>query len=493
MLQSAGVPVSDPFAGRVTELNSNPVRDGNYVLYWMQRSQRVQFNHALEFAVGKANILDLPVLVVFGLMPDYPDATLRHYRFMVEGVVEVGDALKRRGIGFKLRFSHPVDAALELSGDAAMLVCDRAYLRHLREWRFQVARASACRVVEVESDLIVPVEAASLKQEFAARTIRPRIQRRLGEFLVPLPSQTVSQAHLSTSPDGTGGVDVETILDRLGPPSDPGPVSAFSVGGYGQARLRLTRFCDELLPRYETQRNEPSSDVASGLSPYLHFGQISSLEIALELGAAEFVAGLSAGRGRIKNQPGSVGTRVSDDPRASARDAFLEELIVRRGLAHNYVWYSPDYDRYGGLPDWARRTLSEHAADERPVIYTREQLERCATHDEHWNDAMTEMLVTGAMHTYMRMYWAKKILEWSPSPEEAFETVLELNNRYFLDGRDPNSYANVAWTFGLHDRPWTERPIFGKVRYMNANGLRRKFDMPSYSLKVRRLSRQAGA
>jgi deoxyribodipyrimidine photo-lyase len=360
-----------------------------------------------------------------------------------------------------------------------------------------VGQGATCRVVEIESELIVPVEGATLKQEYAARTIRPRIHRNLGQYLVRLPHQPVRVRYKKLAgdrrPKGEELASVEQLMKRLAPAADPGSVSRFHRGGYAHARERLENFRDTSLAVYETQRNEPGSDVASGLSPYLHFGQISSLEIALHLGVDKFVAGLEAGFGRMKNQPGSVGLRVDDEVEASARDAFLEELIVRRGLAHNYVWFARDYETYGALPGWAQQTLADHAGDERPAIYSREQLIGCETHDEHWNDAMREMVVTGMMHNYMRMYWAKKILEWSPSPEEAFTTVLELNNRYFLDGRDPNSYANVAWAFGLHDRPWTERAIFGKVRYMNANGLRRKFDMGEYTLKVRRLSRQAEA
>jgi deoxyribodipyrimidine photo-lyase len=216
------------------------------------------------------------------------------------------------------------------------------------------------------------------------------------------------------------------------------------------------------------------------------------LEIALEVGAQQFVAGLESGEAHMKHQPGSVGMRTDSERVASARDAFLEELLVRRGLAYNYVWFNPDYDRYEALPDWARKTLKEHSGDERRHTYTMDELVSAKTHDPYWNIAMREMLVTGFMHNYMRMYWGKKILEWTDAPSEAFVRVLSLNNRLFLDGRDPNSYANVGWVFGLHDRPWTERDVFGKVRYMNANGLKRKFDMERYEEKVNRLTEAAG-
>ena len=224
----------------------------------------------------------------------------------------------------------------------------------------------------------------------------------------------------------------------------------------------MGRFFRWHLPGYADARNDPADPQCSTLSPYLHFGQISPVEVARKAQRA---------------------TGASDSDKA----AFLEELIVRRELAVNFVHYHAHYDRFQCLPDWAQKTLADHAGDERPVRYSRADLERAGTEDEYWNAAMTEMLKTGYMHNYMRMYWGKKILEWSDTPETAFSTALYLNNKYFLDGRDPNSYANVAWIFGLHDRPWQERPIYGKVRYMNASGLERKFDIQEYCRWVRSL------
>jgi deoxyribodipyrimidine photo-lyase len=483
----------DPFEGRVSRLNDTPRASGDYVLYWMQQSQRTRFNHALEYAIRTANEQNLPILVCFGLMPDYPDATERHYRFMLEGLRDVASSLSARGAGFVLRSGHPADVALDLGTAAAEVVCDRGYLRHQREWRFRVARELPCSLVEVESDLIVPVESASIKQEYAARTIRPKLHELLGDYLLPLDETEIrvrwkGRAGKPTDLDASSPGDA---LGALSVPSDPGPVIAFHPGGQEAGRDRLNGFIRERLRDFETLRNEPGLDVASGLSPYLHFGQLSSLQIAFAARAEGFVDGLRSGSGRMKNQPGSVGVRTDEEPEASSRDAFLEELIVRRGLAHNYAWYNRNYDSYSGLPDWARRTLEEHRSDARETTYSEQELITCNTHDEHWNNAMTEMLVTGSMHNYMRMYWGKKILEWTEDPEQAFSTTLRLNNRYFLDGRDPNSFANVGWVFGLHDRPWTEREIFGKIRYMNANGLKRKFDMAAYALKVQRLADRA--
>jgi deoxyribodipyrimidine photo-lyase len=482
---------SDPFRERCADLNDAPVRDGRYVLYWMQRAQRAQTNHALEYAIRLANKRGVPLVVGFGLTADYPEASVRHYRFMLEGLAETAEAVRARNIGFVVRIGEPSAVALDLGRDASAIVCDRAYLRHLRQWRFDVARTAGCRVVEVETDLIVPVESVSSKQEYAARTIRPRIHRRLGEFAVPLEAEQLAASGAEVEPRGESLDDISALLRKLAPHEQPGAVGEFFPGGYRAARERLDRFLGERLVHYEENRSEPGLDLGSELSPYLHFGQISSLEVALSAGVDRFIAGLEAGKGEMKNQPGSVGMRTDSAREASSRDAFLEELIVRRGLAHNYVWYAPDYDAYTGLPDWARKTLADHRSDERHYRYTREELVAAQTHDPHWNNAMREMVVTGYMHNYMRMYWGKKILEWTDDPAEAFSTTLSLNNEWFLDGRDPNSYANVAWVFGLHDRPWTERDIFGKVRYMNANGLKRKFDMDLYQAKVDRLASAA--
>lgn len=482
---------TDPFADRITELNDSPVREGRYVLYWMQRSQRAGFNHALEYAVGQAVQLRQPLLVGFGLMPAYPGASSRHYQFMLEGLRHTAAALRERGIGFALRLGEPAAVAIDLAREASLVVCDRGYLQHLRDWRFELARTVACRAIEVESELVVPVEQVSPKAEYAARTIRPKIHRKLAQYLVPVEEgEQLHQLGLPTNSDdrvirGESLDDLPALLSRLRAPAQPGTVSEFHPGGAPEAERRLHRFLNDRIGDYEEQKSEPGLDVSTTLSPYLHFGQISSLQIALAAGAEQFVAGLA--EGRMKQQPGSVGIRTTDETIASARDALLEELLVRRGLAFNYTWYTPRYSSYEAVPGWARTTLSDHASDSRQWTYSLQQLEDAATHDEHWNNAMLEMTATGYMHNYMRMYWGKKILEWTADPEEAFERVRDLNDTWFLDGRDPNSYANVGWVFGLHDRPWTEREIFGKVRYMNARGLERKFDMAAYALKVRRL------
>jgi deoxyribodipyrimidine photo-lyase len=443
-------------AERLEDLNDAPERqDARYVLYWMQQAQRVATNHALEFALERANALGLPLVVGFGLMDGYPEANRRHYAFMLEGLAEAAADLEDRGIRFVVRHGSPEKVALDLAGEAALVVCDRGYLRHQRAWRRTVADGAPCRVVQVESDVVVPVELASQKAEFGARTIRPKIERVRDDFLVALDARPAAHPSLELAIESDFDVrEPLATLDRLKLDESVDKVDRFK-GGAGEARLRLERFIEDKLAGYAEGRNEPVARQCSELSPYLHFGQIAPLDLAL---AAKDAKG------------------VGQEDRAS----FLEELIVRRELAVNFVTYTEDYDRFGMLPDWAQKTMREHAEDERAHTYSGRQLAAGETHDPYWNAAMREMRVSGYMHNYMRMYWGKKIIEWSSSHETAFKTTLALNNRYFLDGRDPASYANVGWLFGLHDRAWTERPVFGKLRYMNDKGLKRKFDIQAY-------------
>ena len=443
---------------RILALNDLPPQAGDYVLYWMQASQRTGFNHALERAVVLANELNLPAVVCFGLMDDYPEANERHYAFMLQGLADVQAKLKRRGIAFVVRHGAPAQAAIELARKAAIVVCDRGYLRHQRRWRDEVADRAGRRVEQVESDVVVPVEEASQKQEFAARTLRPKILRLRDKYTVPL--RPVKLRSPSLELRIKSDIDVtnpQTALSKLKLDRAVGCVRSF-VGGEVEAQRRLKQFVAKKLATYADGRREPSAGGTSTLSPYLHFGQISPVDIALRV-------------------------QQSDAP-TEDREAFLEELIVRRELAVNFVHFALDYDRFDGLPDWARKTLSEQSRDRRYQLYSRGQLEAAATHDPLWNAAQREMNATGFMQNSLRMYWGKKILEWKATPQEAFDDVLYLNNKYFLCGRDPASYANVGWVFGLHDRPWQRRPIFGTVRYMNESGLNRKYDMEAYLERV---------
>ena len=443
---------------RIQPLNGRSIQDGRYVLYWMQASQRVDCNHALEHAVGEANKRNLPVVVVLGLTDRFPEANLRHYAFMMEGIEEVRKGLNRRGIRFMLLHRSPELAATAMAEEAALVVADRGYLRIQRQWRNHVAKNAPCSVVQVESDAVVPVETASPKEEYTAGTLRPKLQRILEGYLIPLKERPVRKDSLSLRLNADPEGDLMSLLKKMKIDHAVSPVRAFKGGASG-ANALLEEFIAKKIRHYGDRRNDPGLDYSSHLSPYLHFGQVSPLAIALRIAAEKSIP-------------------------AGAREAFLEELIVRRELSMNFVFYNDRYDDYECLPNWARKTLAEHAKDRREYIYGPEQWEHAGTHDPYWNAAQREMMITGKMHNYMRMYWGKKLLEWSRSPAEAFRTALRLNNKYELDGRDPNGFAGVAWCFGKHDRAWFERKVFGKIRYMNDAGLRRKFDMDAYLKKV---------
>ena len=445
---------------RIRQLNNSDIRlDADYVLYWMQQSQRAEVNHALEYAVLQANQLGMGVVVAFGLTDDYPEANLRHYTFMLEGLTETKALLKKRGIHMAVRRGSPPDVALDLGQHAAMIVCDRGYLKHQRLWRNKVARKAPCSVVQVESDLIVPLETVSPKAEYAARTLRPKIQKHLDDYLIELKPVKVQHSTVDISLNGLEWKRPADILAVLNIDRTVSDVTRFFKGGTSRAKKIFSNFIRSRLKNYEKNHNQPQTDDISHMSMYLHFGQISPLYLALKINKAD---------------------HGSD----SAKAAFLEELIVRRELAANFVYYHRNFDNFDCLPEWAKHTLNDHRKDRRPYIYTRRQLEDAKTHDPYWNAAMQEMKHTGFMHNYMRMYWGKKILEWSSSPDGAFRTTLAINNTFFLDGRDPNSYAGVAWIFGMHDRAWPQRPIYGKVRSMTASGLERKCDIHGYVSKV---------
>ncbi len=448
---------------RIHALNQLRAQSGQYVLYWMQSSQRATHNEALQLAIAEADELGLPVLVALVLIPGYPGANERHYRFMVEGWPELQQALAERGIAVACRLGEPVEVVCALARRAALVVTDCGYLRHHRAWYAQLAERLPCPLVQVEANIVVPLAAASAKEEYAARTLRPRIHRRLAEFLTL--AGDVWPRH--SAPEGLAEAGPLATPDALAqlPDLDRSVLAATLHGGETAAYARLSQFLEHRLERYAEARNDPGLDGSSHLSPYLHLGQVSPVEVA--------------------HRVGQVGGRGAE--------AFIEELVVRRELAINYCAHNPAYDSCAGLPSWAQRTLAEHQCDPRPHLYDVQTLGAGATHDAFWNAAQDELVLTGQMHGYMRMYWGKKVLEWSATPAEAFETLVHLNDRYELDGRDPNGYAGIAWCLGKHDRPWAPRPVLGTVRYMSAAGLARKFDMNAYLARIAALKAEMTA
>ena len=430
--------------GRVQLLNSAPFRaSAKYVLYWAQVNRRATWNHGLAHAMQLANQARLPVLFYEGLTFDYPYASDRFDRFILEGVAETRRQLERAGIGYvfyhRQKRSDPNDVLYRLAKHAAALVTDDYPLWPARVFNPRVAPKLDIPYYAVDSSCIIPMSCFE-KREYAAYTIRPKIRKLLPKYLRQIPAMRVLRKFDGKLPKPAG----YTV-----PPSPNFP------GGSRAAHRRLQRFLRQSLHRYANLSNQPSENATSGLSPYLHFGHISALEVAL-----------------------AVQDYASEHKLLP--DEFLEELIVRRELAFNFARFAERLDSLDVLPDWARKTLAKHAGDKRDPIYSRDQFEQAQTHDPLWNAAQKELLFTGKIHGYYRMYWGKKIIEWSRTPEEALATAIYLNDRYALDGRDPNSYTNILWCFGLHDRPWVERPIFGQVRYMSYDGMRRKTDVDAY-------------
>jgi deoxyribodipyrimidine photo-lyase len=422
------------------------------VVYWMSRDMRAEDNWALTFAQELAIKRRSPFGVVFSLTEDFLGAAIRQYGFLLRGLEEIEKGLAKKNIPFTLLRGDPDEAVSDFAQEhgVGVLVTDFSPLRTKRSWNETVIQRLDLPLHEVDAHNIVPCWLASPKQEYAARTFRPKIRRLLPEFCEEFPGLKVHPHRWDVGDE----MDWDRIrrnleVDRSVPEVD------WIVPGAAAARKALLRFLNKRLSAYDLDRNDPNLEGQSALSPYLHFGMISAQRVALEA------------------------ARADADQKSKA--AFLEELVVRRELSENFCFYNPGYDSFEAFPDWAKKTLNDHRNDPREYLYELKELERAETHDDLWNAAQREMALRGKMHGYMRMYWAKKILEWTGSPEEAQKITIYLNDRYELDGRDPNGYVGIAWSIGgVHDRAWKEREIFGKVRYMSYRGAKSKFDVGSY-------------
>lgn len=456
----------------IDELSHNPrvtVRrpgvpnvDGKCVVYWMQRAQRAFDNPALDVAVTIANELGKPVVVFFAPVPFYSKANDRHFHFLAEGIADISEALTQRRIGFVFR-PYPNHSLLKFCSEVnpCMVIGDENPLRQTEHWRARVARDLRIPFWTVDADVVIPSKLLE-KEHYGARTIRPRLHQLLPQFLQPSdnPSAQASWTAFVGRQEQTSNGDFTRswIIDR-----DVARVRGWR-GGSKEGMRQLSAFVRTRLGSYADYRARPEIDGTSRLSPYLHFGHLGPHTVALAIKAAEAPA--------------------------VAKQAFLEQLIVRRELAVNFVRFNPLYDSMECLEPWADRSFAQHALDRRPILYSEERLERAETHDPLWNAAQKQLVLTGWMHNYLRMYWAKKVLEWSPSVLLAYQRTIWLNDRYELDGRDPNGYAGVAWAIvGKHDRPWFERPVFGQVRYMSLASTGRKFDSKRYIEHVNQLER----
>jgi deoxyribodipyrimidine photo-lyase len=444
---------------RVQVRRAGPLRkDARCVVYWMQRAMRIVDNPALDAAIDAGNLLGLPVVVYFSVIPNYPNANLRHYHFLQQGLRDVAEDAAERGVGFIMR-RHPensLEAFLE-EVEAALLIADENPCREPERWRKVLAKRLKLPFWTVDADVVVPSRVFD-RSFVLLHHFRPHLQAELPKYLIS--PEKIAPAHpwkplkalasFDLAQDITEGF---TKLDR-----SVWPVDSFT-GGTHAALKRLDEFVSLELKDYEHARNHPELQGTSRLSPWLHFGNIGPLTVAL-----------------------AVNQAIADGKApAAAGEKFLDELIGWRELAVLFVRHEPNYDNWECAAPWARKTLIEHAGDQRPHRYTVAQLERAETSDDLWNAAQRQMVNTGWMHGYMRMVWAKKILEWAPDPAAAFDWAVTLNDRYELDGRDPSGYAGIAWAIvGKHDRPWFNRPVFGLVRTMTGTSAAKKFDATRY-------------
>lgn len=430
---------------RIRTLNDFKVSSGP-VICWMSRDQRVEDNWALIYAQQMALELKQPLIIAFFLVEQYQFANPKIYSFMLDGLEFTAKKSEDRSIPFVLKIGDPADELPKLikAINAGLLVTDFSPLKIKSQWIKRLQKTIHVGFVEVDAHNIVPCWVASDKKEFGARTLRPKIHKLLPEFLTDFPEIAKHPFRYEKSLEKISFSKARELLNLEN--IKPYPYKSGAKNGMQTAK----DFIDIKLDGYGIKKNYPMLNATSNLSPYLHFGQISAQRIALMAEKS------SANRENIS--------------------AFLEELIIRRELSDNFCNYEKNYDNMKGLPNWARETLEKHGIDKRSYLYTRRQLENCQTHDEIWNFAQKQMVETGKTHGYLRMYWAKKILEWTHDPHEAFDVAIYLNDKYELDGRDPNGYAGISWSIGgLHDRPWKERSIFGKVRYMSQTGVISKY------------------
>ena len=444
--------------------------DGNSVVYIMSRDQRVNDNHALLEAQNLA-IQEDKSLYVFFVLKDFSNRSREHYKFMIDGLQDVSNNLKKLNIAFVLRAGKAEKEILKFTNeiDASALFFDFSPLIGARSLIKSVTKNFDGKVMVVDTHNIIPAWLVSDKQEYAAHTMRTRVHKKLDKYLVS-PAKVKTQNKNVKRPISLSFKDAKSFIQKI--PSCG--ITIKTTPGEESSHKQLNDFINNHLINYANGRNNIAIDKQSGLSPYLHFGQISSLRVALDV--IDFVneAPLLLQKAKL--------AEYSDEPSLNdSMNALLEEMIVRKELADNFCFYAKNYKTFDSIANWAKTTLSTHAQDTREYLYNRTQWESATTHDSIWNASQTELIKTGKIHGYMRMYWAKKILEWSINPEDALSTAIYLNDKYSIDGGDPNGYVGILWSIaGLHDRPWFERSVFGKIRYMNNAGLERKFDLEAY-------------
>lgn len=453
---------------RVRILNDSAAReDAEYVLYWTQMDRRVEANFGLAYASRLANERGLPLLVYEGLTCTYKEANDRIHTFMLQAVPETEKRMKALGAGYcfylRRKRSDANDMLYRLAAKAAVVVTDDYPAFIAAGHNASVPAKIGVPYYAVDSSCIVPMNRIE-KRNYGAYTIRPRIHKLLPEYLKAAPEVKLTRRWHGALPDWHTEVTAKKIAELVASCDidHSVPPSISYEGGRLAAEKHLAHFLEKNLRRYARERNEPSQHATSDLSPYLHFGHIASLEAAL-------------------------GAQRQAREHHLIADEFLEELIVRRELAFNFARFATNMESFDDLPDWCKENMRKHAADPRDPVYTRAQLEAAETHDPLWNATQKELLLRGKIHGYYRMYWGKKIIQWSPDYEAALHAMIHFHDRYALDGRDPNTYTNILWCFGLHDRPWPERPIFGTFRYMVFEGMKRKTNIQAYMNEIAHL------
>ena len=440
---------------RIRVLKQAKYNRNTKVLYWMQRDKRVQDNWALIFAQKLAIEYQVPLLVCYSYIGQFPKANLRQYEFLFRGLEQTAQSLNKLNIDFHLIKGDPKNSVLEFidNNNVGTLITDFSPLNVYQNRIKKVSKLISIPFFQVDAHNIIPVWLSSDKQEWGAYTFRPKLLKLLPEYLIEFPK--VIKHPFKTS-NLTPNIILNNILSELEIDRKVKSVESIFPGEKMALKL-LGQFMNNSIDDYTRYSNNPNYDALTNLSPYLHYGHISPQRVALELSSMD----------RIENK------------------SVMEQLIVRRELAENFCYYNNNYDSFDGFPNWAKDTLKAHYKDKREFLYSFENFESADIHDELWNAAQIQMMKTGKMHSYMRMYWAKKILEWSSNPEIALQTAIDLNDKYELDGRDPNGYTGIAWSIGgVHDRAWFERPIYGKIRYMNYNGCSSKFDVKAYIKKI---------
>lgn len=472
---------------RLFELNDRPIRpEGSYVLYWMTSARRPKYNFALEHAIEQANILGKGLIVFEGLRMDYRWASDRMHQFVLDGMKDNSQYFQDTTVTYIPCIETPTAPIKEifwaLVEQSCLVVTDLFPAFFLSKMQRLAAERASIKFEQVDGNGVYPLREAGRIFTTAA-SFRRHIQKTIHPFLTDFPTAEPTQrlkntvqlteCNFSTSMLSHFEQDLSTINLSVLPIDHSVPPVKETVGGYSQAEIRLNNFLQDGFTRYDTDRNSADKDPSSGLSPYLHFGHISAHELVERIWKYhDWTPSMVA--------PKANGSRSGWWNLPAPAEAFLDQIITWRDLGFVFCYEEPNFADYDTLPEWARTTMADHLDDPRPIVYSLETFERAETHDPIWNAAQRELIQTGRIHNYLRMLWAKKVLHWTEKPQDALQILEHLNNKYALDGRDPNSYSGIYWTFGRFDRAWTERPIFGKIRYMTSDSTKRKMKLHNY-------------